>query len=137
MHPFSMRILNTAMMDDCDGLSGTNKAMSAEVIAKDVGKPLYRVGSASVVSKYIGENEKNLKRIFEAATAGNAVLFFDEADTLFGKRSEARDSHEGHAERLSALNNREVNLCNFTFVQMATVNPPFAKLTNLVADFSL
>ncbi|HEY1294131.1 MAG TPA: ATP-binding protein [Chloroflexota bacterium] len=79
------------------GPSGTGKTMAAEVIANDLGLDLYRVNLAGVVSKYIGETEKNLDRIFAVAADANAVLFFDEADALFGKRSEVRDSHDRYA----------------------------------------
>ncbi len=79
------------------GPSGTGKTMAAEVIARQLELDLYRVDLASVVSKYIGETEKNLKKIFDAGEAGGAVLLFDEADALFGKRSEVRDSHDRYA----------------------------------------
>ncbi|HVG43110.1 MAG TPA: ATP-binding protein [Longimicrobium sp.] len=79
------------------GPSGTGKTMAAGVIARELGLDLYRVDLAGVVSKYIGETEKNLERIFGAAHAGNAVLFFDEADALFGKRSEVKDAHDRYA----------------------------------------
>jgi AAA+ superfamily predicted ATPase len=79
------------------GPSGTGKTMAAEVIAAELGIDLYRVDLASVVSKYIGETEKNLKKIFDAGEAGGAILLFDEADALFGKRSEVRDSHDRYA----------------------------------------
>jgi AAA+ superfamily predicted ATPase len=79
------------------GPSGTGKTMAAEVIARELGIDLYRVNLAGVVSKYIGETEKNLDHIFAVAADANAVLFFDEADALFGKRSEVRDSHDRYA----------------------------------------
>jgi SpoVK/Ycf46/Vps4 family AAA+-type ATPase len=79
------------------GPSGTGKTMAAEVIAKDLGLDLYRIDLSQVVSKYIGETEKNLNRIFQAAENANAILFFDEADALFGKRSQVRDSHDRYA----------------------------------------
>lgn len=79
------------------GASGTGKTMSAEVIALDLGLDLFQIDLATVVSKYIGETEKNLKRIFDEAETSNAILFFDEADALFGKRSEVRDSHDRYA----------------------------------------
>lgn len=77
------------------GPSGTGKTMAAEVIANVMGLNLYRIDLSSVVSKYIGETEKNLSRIFD--TADNAILFFDEADALFGKRSEVKDAHDRYA----------------------------------------
>ena len=79
------------------GPSGTGKTMAAEVLAGELGLDLYKIDLSTVVSKYIGETEKNLSRIFTEATTSNAVLFFDEADALFGKRSEVRDSHDRYA----------------------------------------
>lgn len=79
------------------GASGTGKTMAAEVLAKSLRLDLYRIDLSSVVSKYIGETEKNLRRVFDAAEDGGAILFFDEADALFGKRSEVKDSHDRFA----------------------------------------
>jgi ATPase family associated with various cellular activities (AAA) len=79
------------------GPSGTGKTMAAEVLAGDLSLGLYRVDLSGVVSKYIGETEKNLRRVFDAAASGGAILFFDEADALFGKRSEVKDSHDRYA----------------------------------------
>lgn len=79
------------------GESGTGKTMAAEVIADDLNLDLIRIDLAGVVSKYIGETEKNLRRIFDAAEGGGAILLFDEADALFGKRSEVKDSHDRYA----------------------------------------
>jgi ATPase family associated with various cellular activities (AAA)/Winged helix domain, variant len=79
------------------GESGTGKTMAAEVIANELGLDLYRIDLSGVVSKYIGETEKNLRRLFDAAEAGGAILLFDEADALFGKRSEVKDSHDRYA----------------------------------------
>ena len=79
------------------GPSGTGKTMSAEIMAGELGLDLYKIDLSSIVSKYIGETEKNLDRIFREAQDSNAILFFDEADALFGKRSEVRDSHDRYA----------------------------------------
>ena len=79
------------------GESGTGKTMAAEVIANDLQLNLYRIDLSAVVSKYIGETEKNLRRLFDAAEDGGAILFFDEADAMFGKRSEVKDSHDRYA----------------------------------------
>src|SRR2546421_3465174 len=79
------------------GESGTGKTMAAEVIANALHLYLYRIDLSAVVSKYIGETEKNLRRLFDAAEDGGAILFFDEADALFGKRSEVKDSHDRYA----------------------------------------
>jgi SpoVK/Ycf46/Vps4 family AAA+-type ATPase len=79
------------------GPSGTGKTTAAEVMAKELNLDLYRIDLSSVVSKYIGETEKNLRRVFDAAEGGGAILLFDEADALFGKRSDVKDSHDRHA----------------------------------------
>lgn len=79
------------------GPSGTGKTMAAEVVAGELALDLYQIDLSGVVSKYIGETEKNLERIFEMARGSNAILLFDEADALFGKRSETRDAHDRYA----------------------------------------
>jgi hypothetical protein len=79
------------------GESGTGKTMSAAVVAHEAGLELFQVDVSAVVSKYIGETEKNLERIFRAAEGSDALLFFDEADALFGKRSEVSDAHDRYA----------------------------------------
>jgi hypothetical protein len=79
------------------GPPGTGKTMAAEIMANELGLDLYKIDLSTVVSKYIGETEKNLERIFHEAERSNAILFFDEADALFGKRSEVRDSHDRYA----------------------------------------
>lgn len=89
------RGLGTAVL--FSGSSGTGKTFAAEILAKSLSLDLFRIDLSQVVSKYIGETEKNLSRIFSAANAGGAVLLFDEADALFGKRSEVKDSHDRYA----------------------------------------
>jgi ATP-dependent 26S proteasome regulatory subunit len=79
------------------GPSGTGKTTAAELLAGDLQLDLYRIDLSAIVSKYIGETEKNLRRIFDAAEQSGAVLLFDEADALFGKRSEVKDSHDRYA----------------------------------------
>ena len=79
------------------GPSGTGKTLAAEVLARDLDLDLYRTDLSAVVSKYIGETEKNLRQLFDAAEAGGWVLFFDEADALFGKRTEVSDAHDMYA----------------------------------------
>jgi SpoVK/Ycf46/Vps4 family AAA+-type ATPase len=79
------------------GASGTGKTMAAEVLAGELELDLDRIDLSAVVSKYIGETERNLRRVFDAAESGNAILLFDEADALFGKRSEVKDSHDRYA----------------------------------------
>ena len=79
------------------GPPGTGKTMAAEVITNELQLDLYKIDLSQIVSKYIGETEKNLDKVFEAAEASNAILFFDEADALFGKRSEVKDAHDRYA----------------------------------------
>jgi hypothetical protein len=79
------------------GGSGTGKTLAAEVLANELNLDLYRIDLAALISKYIGETEKNLRRVFDAAESGGAILLFDEADALFGARGEVRDSHDRYA----------------------------------------
>jgi len=79
------------------GESGTGKTMAADIIAGELGQDLYKIDLSMLVSKYIGETEKNLNRVFSEAETSNAILFFDEADAIFGKRSEVKDSHDRYA----------------------------------------
>src|SRR5205085_1824285 len=79
------------------GASGTGKTMAAEVIARHLALDLYRIDLSGVINKYVGETEKNLRRVFDAAERSGAILFFDEADALFGTRTEVRDSHDRYA----------------------------------------
>jgi hypothetical protein len=79
------------------GPSGTGKTMASEVLANELRLDLYHIDLSQVISKYIGETEKNLRRVFDAAEAGSAILLFDEADALFGKRSDVKDSHDRYA----------------------------------------
>ena len=79
------------------GAKGTGKTMAAEVVANQLAVPFHRVDLSTVVSEYIGETEKNIRRIFDAAEESGALLFFDEADALFGKRSEVKDAHDRYA----------------------------------------
>jgi SpoVK/Ycf46/Vps4 family AAA+-type ATPase len=78
-------------------VSGTGKTMAASVMARELQLDLYKIDLSTVVSKYIGETEKNLSRIFDEADYSSAILFFDEADALFGKRSEVKDAHDRYA----------------------------------------
>jgi SpoVK/Ycf46/Vps4 family AAA+-type ATPase len=79
------------------GASGTGKTMAAEALAQELALDLFRIDLSSVVNKYIGETEKNLRRVFDAAEESGAILLFDEADALFGKRSEVKDAHDRYA----------------------------------------
>ena len=79
------------------GPSGTGKTMAAEILAIELDLPMYRIDLSQVVSKYIGETEKNLKRLFDSADISDMILFFDEADSLFGRRTEVKDAHDRYA----------------------------------------
>lgn len=79
------------------GPCATQKTVAAEFLARELSADLYRVDLSTIVSKYIGETEKNLRRVFETAEARHSILFFDEADALFGKRSDVKDSHDRFA----------------------------------------
>jgi SpoVK/Ycf46/Vps4 family AAA+-type ATPase len=121
------------------GESGTGKTMAAQVLAGELGLDLFRVDLATVVSKYIGETEKNLERIFAAADGSNAILFFDEADALFGKRSEVSDSHDRYAnievayllQRMEAYPGAVILATNFK----RNIDDAFIRRLDFVVDF--
>ncbi|MCC6729956.1 MAG: ATP-binding protein [Chthonomonadales bacterium] len=121
------------------GPSGTGKTMAAEVLANDLRLDLYRIDLSRVVSKYIGETEKNLSRVFDAAEAGGAVLLFDEADALFGKRTEVRDSHDRYANiEVSYLLQRMEcyrGLAVLTTNMKAALDPAFLRRIRFVVQF--
>jgi len=79
------------------GPSGTGKTMAAQAIATEAALPLYRIDLSRIVNKYIGETEKNLGRLFDAAGSADVILLFDEADALFGRRTEVKDAHDRYA----------------------------------------
>jgi hypothetical protein len=121
------------------GPSGTGKTMAAEVLANELRLDLYRIDLAGVVSKYIGETEKNLRRIFDAAEDGGAVLLFDEADALFGKRSEIKDSHDRFAnievsyllQRMEAYRGLAILTTNLK----SALDPAFLRRIRFVVQF--
>ncbi|MBX7432787.1 ATP-binding protein [Mycobacterium sp. Y57] len=123
------------------GDSGTGKTMAAEVIAGELGLDLYTVNLATVVDKYIGETEKNLERIFTEASRVSAVLLFDEADAIFGKRSEVRDAHDRYAniesayllQRMETFDGLAVLATNLR----ANLDDAFTRRLDLVVDFPL
>jgi AAA+ superfamily predicted ATPase len=123
------------------GASGTGKTLAAEVVAGELGLDLYRIDLSAVVSKYIGETEKNLERIFTAAGSGNLVLFFDEADALFGKRSEVSDAHDRYAnievsyllQRLEAYPGLLIMATNL----QGNLDPAFVRRIDVAIDFPL
>ncbi len=121
------------------GESGTGKTMAAEVLANELGLPLYRVDLSAVVSKYIGETEKNLRRVFDAAEAAGVILLFDEADALFGKRSEVKDSHDRYAnievsyllQRMESYAGLAILTTNFK----SALDPAFLRRIRFVVTF--
>jgi SpoVK/Ycf46/Vps4 family AAA+-type ATPase len=121
------------------GESGTGKTMAAEVLANELGLPLYRIDLSAVVSKYIGETEKNLRALFDAADSGGFILFFDEADALFGKRSEVRDSHDRYAnievnyllQRIEAYRGLAILASN----AKAALDTAFVRRLRFIVDF--
>jgi SpoVK/Ycf46/Vps4 family AAA+-type ATPase len=121
------------------GDSGTGKTISAEVIAADLGLDLYTVNLATVVDKYVGETEKNLERIFSEAGGVNAVLFFDEADAIFGKRSDVRDAHDRYAniesayllQRLETFDGLAILATNLR----ANIDEAFTRRLDAIVDF--
>jgi hypothetical protein len=121
------------------GESGTGKTMSAEVVAADLGMDLYVVDLSTVVDKYIGETEKNLERIFTEASAVNAVLLFDEADAIFGKRSEVKGAHDRHANIESAYLLQRMEsfdgIAVLTTNLRANLDEAFTRRLDVVADF--
>ncbi|WP_431046313.1 ATP-binding protein [Streptomyces sp. P1-3] len=121
------------------GDSGTGKTMSAEVVAADLGLDLYTVDLATVIDKYVGETEKNLERIFSEAAGINGVLLFDEADAIFGKRSEVKDAHDRYANVESAylLQRMETfdGLAILATNLRANLDDAFTRRLDLVIDF--
>jgi hypothetical protein len=121
------------------GDSGTGKTMAAEVIANELRLNLYRIDLSAVVSKYIGETEKNLRRLFDAAEDGGAILFFDEADALFGKRTEVKDSHDRYAnieinyllQRMEAYGGLAILATN----RQSALDPAFMRRLRFVVNF--
>ena len=130
-----------AMIALLAGPSGTGKTMAAQIIAGELGAALFQVDLAKTVSKYIGETEKALDRIFEAAEAASAVLLFDEADALFGKRSEIHDAHDRYAniEVNFLLQRIEEHLAPvlLTTNRKANIDSAFLRRLNKVVDFPM
>jgi hypothetical protein len=123
------------------GPPGTGKTMAAEVIAADLGMDLYAVDLATVVDKYIGETEKNLERIFSEAEGVNGVILFDEADALFGKRSEVSDSHDRHAntevayllQRMESFDGLAILATNLR----ANLDEAFSRRLDAIVEFTM
>ncbi|MEU4347949.1 ATP-binding protein [Streptomyces sp. NPDC023838] len=121
------------------GESGTGKTLSAEVVAADLGLDLYVVQLSSIVDKYVGETEKNLERIFTEADRTDAVLLFDEADAVFGKRSEVKDAHDRYANMESAYLLQRLEsfdgIALLTTNLRANIDEAFTRRLDLVVDF--
>jgi len=123
------------------GGPGTGKTMSASVLAEETGLDLWRIDLSAVVSKWIGETEKHLDRIFAQARDGNAILFFDEADAMFGKRSEVKDAHDRYAnievayllQRLETYDGVVILATNLA----RNIDPAFGRRLHFVIDFPL
>lgn len=121
------------------GESGTGKTMAAEVIANALELDLYRIDLSAVVSKYIGETEKNLHKLFDAAEDSGAILFFDEADALFGKRSEVKDSHDRYANiEINYLLQRMESYCGLAILatnMKSALDKAFVRRLRFIVDF--
>ncbi len=121
------------------GPPGTGKTMAAEVIAAELGLDLYKIDLSNVVSKYIGETEKNLEKIFNEAQSSNAILFFDEADAIFGKRSEVKDAHDRYANiEVSYLLQRMEDYDGITILATnlrANLDEAFTRRLHFAIDF--
>ncbi len=121
------------------GASGTGKTLAAEIMAHELRLDLYRIDLSQVVNKYIGETEKNLRRVFEAAETAGAVLLFDEADALFGKRSEVKDSHDRYANmEVSYLLQRMESyrgLAILTTNMQQALDPAFKRRIRFIINF--
>ena len=121
------------------GPSGTGKTLAAEVIAADLGVEVYKVDLANMVSKYIGETEKNLSAIFDAAEASSVALFFDEADALLGRRSEVSDAHDRYAnievayllQRLERYDGLAIMATNL----LRNIDPAFLRRIHVIVEF--
>ncbi|MEU6131053.1 ATP-binding protein [Saccharopolyspora sp. NPDC047091] len=123
------------------GESGTGKTMSAEVVAADLGMELYVVDLSTVVDKYVGETEKNLERIFTEAAGVNGVLLFDEADAIFGKRSQVKDAHDRYANVESAYLLQRMEsfdgIAVLTTNLRANLDEAFTRRLDVIADFPM
>ncbi|MFI7234866.1 ATP-binding protein [Streptomyces cyaneofuscatus] len=123
------------------GESGTGKTMSAEVVARELGMELYVVDLSTVVDKYIGETEKNLERIFVEASDVNGILLFDEADAIFGKRSQVKDAHDKHANVESAYLLQRMEsfdgIAVLTTNLRANLDEAFTRRLDVIAEFPM
>jgi len=136
---FAKKLMGRGISALFTGEPGTGKTMSAGIIARELGLDLYKVDLSALVSKYIGETEKNLDRVFTEANTSNAVLFFDEADSIFGKRSEVKDSHDRYAnleisyllQRIEAYDGIAILATNMR----ANLDEAFTRRFDFITDF--
>jgi len=121
------------------GSPGNAKTMAAQVIAAELKMPVYRVDLGAVVSKYVGETEQKLKKIFDAADRSDAVLFFDEADALFGKRSQVSDAHDRYANAETAYLLQSMEEHNSVAIlatnRRENLDPAFIRRMRFVVEF--
>ncbi len=123
------------------GLGRTDKALAAQITANSLGRDLYRIDLGRVVSTYIGETEKNLEKLFDTAEKGDVILFFDEADPLFGRRTDIKDANDRYAnravrflsQRLEAFRGLSIIAVN----EKANLDPAFLRRLRFVVDFPL
>ena len=122
-----------------EGPRGTGRTMAAEMLARKLGLELHRVDLSDVVSKYIGETEKNLRKLFDEAEKGGWILFFDEADALFGKRSAVKDSHDRYANiEIAYLLQRMESFRGLVFLtsdRHTNIDPAFLRRIRSVVKF--
>jgi len=121
------------------GLPGTGKTMAAQVIANELGLDLYKINLANVISKYIGETEKNLEKIFQSAEHSNSILLFDECDAIFGKRTEVSDSHDRYANiEVSFLLQKMEEYCGIVLLttnQKKNMDDAFVRRIRFIVEF--
>lgn len=115
------------------GKSRTSALLAAQTVASDLQRTLYHVDLSDVVSKYIGETEKNLRRMFAAAKKSGAILFFDEADALFGRRTDVKDSHDRYANSLLQRIEKHHGLTILATGRRANIDPAFLRRLRLVS----
>ncbi|MDX6612583.1 MAG: hypothetical protein QOD75_1769 [Blastocatellia bacterium] len=136
--PFEKSARGTVVL--FSGPNGTGKTRAAEMLAKETSRNLSRINLDKVVSKYIGETEKNLRQLFNDAKDSGAVLFFDEADALFGKRSEVNDAHDRYANLevsyLQLLESYE-GLAILALNDKAALNEAFIRRLRFIVEFPL
>lgn len=123
------------------GPSGTGKTLAASLLGKETGNDVYRIDLSNVVSKYIGETEKNLDKLFSRAQTSDVILFFDEADALFGKRTEVRDSHDRFANQEVSWLLQRIDTFDgiliLAFNKKVNLDSPFFRRFNVIVEFEI